>query len=126
MARSTGEGFAPVSEQSIQSRIMLALGRGASRVFRNNIGVAKFPNGSTVRYGVANPGGSDLIGWTSIEITSDMVGNKIAVFTAIEVKDTKGRPSEEQLNFIKCVLSAGGRAGIARSVEDATHICYTP
>ena len=111
-----------MSEIGIQSSIMLALGRGMSRIFRNNCGVARFPNGSTVRYGVANPGGSDLIGWTSITVTPEMVGQTVAVFVAVKVKDAKGRASAEQVNFINAVRRAGGRAGIARSVDEAEAI----
>jgi hypothetical protein len=98
---------------------MLALGRGLSRLFRNNCGLAKFPNGSTVKYGVCNPGGSDLIGWTSVVVTPEMVGRNVAVFTAIEVKDVRGRASDPQKNFIKVVREAGGFAGIAKSVAEA-------
>lgn len=68
------------------------------------------------------PGGSDQIGWTTIEITPEMVGSRIAVFTAIECKRQDGRASEEQVHFIQTVSSAGGFAGIARSPEEALGI----
>ena len=57
-------------------------------LFRNNCGTALAPDGSgrRIKYGVANPGGADLIGWESIEITPEMVGSKVAVFAAIECK----------------------------------------
>lgn len=40
----------------------------------------------------------------------------------IEVKNLTGKPTPEQLNFIKIMQSYGHRAGIARSVEDALKI----
>lgn len=49
----------------------------------------------------------DLTGWTSIEITSDMVGKKIAVFTAYELKAT-GRLTKKQSAFRKVLESMGG------------------
>ena len=90
---------------------------------RNNIGQYFDPKTNRpIRYGVCNPGGSDLIGWTPVAITPDMVGQTVAVFTAVEVKNATGRPSEAQLNFIAQVLKAGGFAGIARSPGDAVAI----
>ncbi len=67
-------------------------------------------------------GSSDLIGWTEVVITPDMVGRKVAIFTAVEVKSARGRATEEQLNFIRRVQDAAGIAGIARSSEDAVDI----
>lgn len=40
----------------------------------------------------------------------------------IEVKTEKGRPTNEQKQFIKSMQSHGVRAGIARSVSDAREI----
>ena len=113
-----------MSEQAIQSAIMLAIGRGLSRVFRNNIGTAFHKDGSAVKYGICNPGGSDLIGWKSVEITPDMVGKTVAVFLAIECKNTKKRvqPGSDQEKFINMVRKAGGLAGDARSVDEARAI----
>ena len=67
-------------------------------------------------------GSADLIGWRTITITPDMVGQQVAVFTSIEVKTPTGRVRPEQQQWLKAVQAAGGVAGIARSVEDAQAI----
>jgi hypothetical protein len=74
-----------------------------------------------VRYGL-QPGSSDLIGWRTVTITPEMVGQQVAVFTSIEVKTPTGRVKPEQQQWLDAVLSAGGIAGVARSVEDALRI----
>jgi hypothetical protein len=107
---------------SLMTKIMLACGVGKSRIFRNNQGLASYPDGSKVRYGIANPGGADCLGWVSIIVTPEMVGNKVAIFTAVEVKEGSGRANRDQKTFIKAVLDAGGRGGVARSVEEALKI----
>lgn len=107
-------------EHAIQNEIRLELGNGDCRLFRNNTGCLRNAHGRTVCFGLAK-GSSDLIGWKTKEITADMVGQKVAIFTAVEVKD-KGRPTKEQKAFISCVKDAGGFAGIARSVGDAEKI----
>lgn len=113
---TTGTKRDKSNEALIQQRIRLTLGHGHSRIFRNNVGALKDQKGRLVRYGLQK-GSSDLIGWTTKEIN----GQRVAVFTAIEVKD-KGRPTPEQLNFIAQVKAAGGIAGIARSSEEALEI----
>lgn len=112
-----------MSEAAIQQQIRLALSRAGAVMHRNNIGAYFDPKtGRMIQYGVCNPGGSDLIGWTPVVITPDMVGKTLAVFTACEVKAPNGRPTEHQLNFIAQVLRAGGFAGIARSPQDALQL----
>jgi hypothetical protein len=110
------------NEQLVQNSIRAALGRGPVRLFRNNTGALKDESGRLVRFGLA-PGSSDLIGWRTVEVTEDMVGSSIAVFTAIEVKD-RGRPTPQQLNFLEAVTNAGGIAGVARSIEEAHRILF--
>lgn len=107
-----------MSESGEQSRIMLALGsRPGIRIFRNNVGVAKFPNGSVVRYGLA-VGSADLIGWRTVTITQDMVGQQVAQFLSVECKAPKGKATEAQDAWFFAVKKAGGIALVARSVED--------
>ena len=75
-----------------------------------------------MQFGVGSPGGSDLIGYRRVRVTEEMVGQEIAQFAAVEVKTPKGRVKAEQQQFINHVLSAGGVAGIARSVDEAQNI----
>lgn len=111
-----------MTENNIQQQIRLTVSATGSKMFRNNQGAFKDSNGRWVKFGIANPGGSDLIGWTPIAITPDMVGRKIAIFTAIEVKGPKTRTTPDQVNFIERIRADGGIAGVARSPADATVI----
>jgi len=105
------------SEQHIQQHIRLACGTGATRLFRNNTGVLRDANGRPVSFGLCK-GSADLIGWTTRTITADMVGQQVAVFTSIEVKAPTGRLTPEQRQWLAAVETAGGIAGVARSVAD--------
>ena len=108
-----------MSEAKAQQEIRLAAASAGTVLFRNNVGSYKDPqSGRWIQYGVCNPGGSDLIGWTPVTITPDMVGRTVAVFTACEVKSQRGTASAAQINFIDAVTKAGGFAGVARSVAD--------
>lgn len=107
-----------MSETNTMREIMLALSPDGARVFRNNVGVAVYPDGSRVKYGLCN-GSSDIIGFVPVTVTPDMVGQRVAIFLAVEVKDPKGRSTEEQEAFIRMVKMRGGIAGVARSVADA-------
>ena len=110
------------NEAYVQNKIRLAVGSGDVRLFRNNTGALLDLQGRLVKFGLCK-GSSDLIGFRSITITPDMVGQKIAVFSAIEVKD-KGKATVEQKNFINIINNAGGYAGVAKNVNDAKKILY--
>ena len=100
------------NEAYVQNKIRLAVGSGDVRLFRNNTGALLDMQGRLVKFGLCK-GSSDLIGFRSITITPDMVGQKIAVFSAIEVKD-KGKVTVDQKNFINIINNAGGYAGVAK------------
>ncbi len=112
-----------MSEQAIQQRIRLDLGRGDVRLWRNNTGCLKDNRGQLVRFGLA-PGSSDLIGLRRVTVRPEDVGRELAVFVAIEVKDARGRASPDQDRFIEVVRDLGGLAGVARSVDDARSIVH--
>jgi hypothetical protein len=107
-----------VTEQQIQQEIRIACGTGNTRLFRNNTGTLRDQNGRPVSFGLAR-GSADLIGWRTVTITPDMVGQQVAVFTSIEVKTATGRLRPEQQQWLDAVQAAGGIAGVARSVSDA-------
>jgi hypothetical protein len=117
MAEVSGAG----SEQSIQQHIRLTCSTGATRLFRNNTGTLRDQHGRPVSFGLAR-GSADLIGWRTVTITPEMVGQQVAVFTSIEVKTPTGRVKPEQQQWLDAVQAAGGIAGVARSVEDALRI----
>ena len=108
------------SETDLQQRIRLALGtRPDLRLFRNNTGTLPDPRtGRPVQFGLAR-GSADLIGYRTVTITPDMVGQRVAIFTSLEVKTPTGRIRPEQVNWQRAVSSAGGIAAIVRSVDDA-------
>lgn len=125
-----------MTEHEVQQRILLACGRGAVRLFRNNVGTGWAGQSTRVTAGnlraVASQlqpgdvvvrqgrplhaglcvGSSDLVGWRTTE-------SGVAQFVAVEVKGARGRASAEQEGFIKAVQAAGGCAAICRSVADA-------
>ena len=110
------------NEAYVQNKIRLAVGSGSVRLFRNNTGALLDMQGRLVKFGLCK-GSSDLIGFKSVTITPDMVGQKVAVFSAIEVKD-KGKATVDQKHFINIINEAGGYAGVAKSVDDAKKILY--
>ena len=137
-------------EHPIQQRILLRCGNGDSRLWRNNVGtgwtgqatrvtagnfraVAQglrpgdvvIRNGRPLHAGLC-VGSSDLIGYRSEIITSEHVGQRLAIFAAVEVKGPKGRPTPEQTQFLAHITTAGGRGGIARSEEEALSILEAP
>ena len=128
-------------EKNIQNLIRIALSSAGTLIFRNNVGtgwVGKMERGAgrpvfvgpqDVIVRNARPldaglcvGSSDLIGGTPVNITSDMVGQTLMVFTAVECKTATGRVSPAQTAFIAAVVRAGGRAGGARSAAEAVAI----
>jgi len=122
-----------MSEHKIQNEIRNAL-CGAGLFWRVNVGQAwtgdvhRLPNGDIL---IKNPrpfstglppGFSDLFGLTPITITHEMVGKRIGIFTAIEIKSAKGKPSDRQKSFLSAIRNQGGRSGVARSIQDARRV----
>ena len=108
------------SEATIQSEIMLALSEAGCVVWRVEtagawVGLVAHKEAASVTLVKARmiqaglcKGGADIIG-----IAPD------GRFIGIEVKASRGRATQEQLNFIAQVRNAGGIAGIARSPAEA-------
>lgn len=123
-----------MNETDLQRKIQAALSDSDTRLWRNTIGqawvgnVTHCTNGDVLirnpkrlAFGLA-PGSSDLVGLRSVTITQDMVGMRLAVFCAVEVKSERGTVTAEQQAFIDMVNGLGGLAGVARSIEDARQI----
>jgi hypothetical protein len=109
-----------MSERRVIAEILLACSRGASRLFRINAG--RGWTGRVVRHTkdeitLADPrpfhgapkGFPDIIGWTTIEITADMVGQRVAVAVALEAKSAGGRATPEQRSAAEAVAVLSDR-----------------
>jgi len=123
-----------MTESELQALILRAAGsKPHVRVFRNQVGegyvgkAMRDPEGvflsdaRHVRMGLF-PGSGDLIGWRTLTITPDMVGQSIAQFLSIEVKTPTGKVRPDQRNWLDQINAAGGLAIIARSVTDTDNL----
>lgn len=130
-----------MSEHRIQNEIRNDLAGNECMTFRANVGtgwtsnkrplVAKKPMpvllqpGDVVlcqarRFDTGLPDGfSDLFGLVTRTITPEMVGQKVALFFAGEVKDIDAKAKKHQNAFLEAVKRMGGLAGVWRSRADA-------
>lgn len=121
--RHAAEGL---SEAGVQSRIRLEATVKKCRLWRNNIGATITPDGSFVRYGLANDSAAinsriksaDLIGIRPVTITGAHVGMIIGQFLSREVKASRWRYTgtareQAQLRWAELILALGGDAGFA-------------
>lgn len=106
-------------ETSLLSAILKRVGyMPLVRLFRNNVGTLRDARGGYVTYGLC-VGSSDLIGYKTVTITQEMVGQQIAQFVAIEGKTPKGQQTDRQALFLEQCKAAGAVAVCVRSVEEA-------
>ncbi len=121
------------SEKKIQTDITLELNSENVRLWRNDTGTAYrgrisrhkdcilIGEPKLISYGLCK-GSSDLIGFQSKIITPEMVGQRVAIFLAVECKNEDGKATDEQIRFIDMVNAKGGKACIARSVYEAMEV----
>lgn len=116
----------PLKEASVLKSILIYSPLMNCTLFRNNVGMFSIDTKGKKRFvktGLCK-GSSDLIGYTSRMITKEMVGQRIAVFTAIETKKEEWKETKKfdehekrQDEFLKEVREKGGIAGFANSIE---------
>lgn len=103
-------------EAPVVKKVMLKASKLGSRLLRNNRGLFKTLDGRRkIRAGLEAEGASDLIGIHTVTITPDMVGDKVGIFMAVEVKKPSWvKPSSQteiqQQTFINQVNKRGGIA----------------
>lgn len=107
-----------MTESALSDRVRLLAPRLGARLFRNQVGLYKLADGRTLRSGLG-VGSPDLVGWRVIEITPEMVGQHVAVFTGLELKVGRRQPTVEQQAWLAAIREAGGIAGVVRSEEEA-------
>ena len=120
-------------ESTVQQELQIEAKTYDCNLMRNNCGMLKTEDGRVVRFGLGNVSkqhqdkiaSSDLIGFTRLLITPEMVGHVVAVFTAVECKEEKWNHDKKlnkretaQLNFINWIQMNGGFAGFASHVDN--------
>jgi len=119
------------TEKDLLNEVQLAASQSRRCVlFRNNTGVGwvgtvaarsaneiKLQNFRPLHAGLCK-GSSDLIGWTEVAITPQMVGRTVAVFTAFEAKTGRQQLREHQAHFLQRLREAGGIGAEVRTAED--------
>ena len=121
-----------MKEGNVAREILVAASEAGARLFLNPRGqgwvgrVKSFVGGflvlvgaRKVTFGVGPDGAGDAIGWCSVVVTREMVGQRIAVFCSLEFKTQAGTIRKGQKEWAAAVTQAGGRAGIVRSVPEA-------
>lgn len=99
------------SEHQIQSAILVAVSRHHCNIFRSNVGKVKTADGRWFDTGLPK-GHPDLYGfkWSNGKVFY------------LEIKNAKGRPRADQVQFHKMLTKRRIIHGIARSVDDALKI----
>jgi hypothetical protein len=128
-----------VTEHRIQNEIRNALA-GECLLFRANVGrawtgndvyqakrahpIALQPGDVVIRQARPfdtglPPGFGDLFGLAPRIITAAMVGQKVGVYLAADVKSATGKLTDKQAAYLRAVNDNGGCADVWRSVADA-------
>lgn len=107
-----------LAESNVTKIILKAGAYLGFTMLRNNTGLFLTLDGARRTQAGLGKGTSDLIGWREVQITPDMVGKKVAVFTAFEIKTEKGTVRPEQQKFVDLVNRCGGYGRILRRESD--------
>ena len=107
-------------ETNLQNAALAAVGiRSDVLIWRQQSGVFRSMTDPSRIVRVGTVGMSDALAVVEVEVTPEMVGKRVAVFTSCETKTATGGIREEQRNWQRFVNEAGGVAVIVRSLEDA-------
>lgn len=108
-------------ESAVNDAIIKAARLKGSTLYRNRRGMVRLPMGGMFPYGLGPNGFPDNVGYTTRVITPDMVGQRVAIFTAIEAK-VDGPADPHQQECIERIRADGGIAGTAHNGEEAMEI----
>ena len=109
------------SEAAVTSRVRMEAAAKGYTLWRNNVGALLDQRGIPVRFGLANDSkqmnerikSADWIGWRKVVVTPDMVGQTLAVFASVEMKEAGWRYSgagreAAQMTWAQLVAASGG------------------
>ncbi len=103
--------------------ILLECGKHNMRLFKNIRGMFYTKDGREIKAGLMADHSGDLVGWTKIVITPDMVGRSVAIYTEIEAKNSKWKKpknqhEKDQAERMEKIKTFGGIAAILNSEKN--------
>lgn len=108
----------PQPEGAVNKVIIQTAREFGSKLWRNRRGMLPLPNGGMLPFGLGPAGFPDDCGYTPIVITPEMVGRKVAVFTAFEAKTDEGVLASHQEAVLNELRDDGCIVGVATCGED--------
>ena len=116
-------------EKKLENDLRLAVSKKRHRLFRCNSGMAwagRILSKTKKTLTLINPrpfrghpeGTPDLAGWAEIEITPEMVGRRLAVFCAIELKTGRVPLTKKQRQALDAISKAGGISGVVKTADE--------
>jgi hypothetical protein len=116
-----------MSEKTLFNHFSLLFTKLQGRLFRNNTGQAwqgetfRLKNGDLliknprpVHFGLTK-GSGDAIGFYPLKINHSHLGKTLPIFTSLEFKTPKGKPTAEQINWHKTIISNNGISMIVKT-----------
>lgn len=125
-----------IDESSLGQAIQIEAPFHHCQLLRNNSGSFENAQGQWIRFGLGNISkkhgdrikSSDYIGFRTVQVTSQMVGQTLAVIVAVETKapgwkrNFKDARENAQDAFLTWIKAAGGLSGFATSIADFRRI----
>lgn len=107
------------AETTLADKLQTMAPKLGAKLWRNTVGMTQNKHGQWITYGLAK-NSSDLVGYVQKTITAEMVGTKVAVFLAVELKKpgrdtTQKDRRRRQKAWLADIVAAGGIAEIVRS-----------
>lgn len=126
----------PGNESEVGQTLQIEAPFHRCQLLRNNSGAFPDAQGRFVRYGLGNISkkhndrikSSDYIGFRTVTVTPEMVGQHLAVIVAVETKapgwkrNLKDTHENAQDAFLCWVRAAGGFSGFASSIAEFRRI----
>lgn len=113
------------SEKKVTNEVLLHISEHMPelRLLRNHVGMIEDKNGKRHKFGLGT-GSADFVGIKTVTITPDMVGQKLGVAIALEMKKEKGgKESEAQKRWGAAVRRRGGLYAVVSCIDDLKNLC---
>jgi len=111
-----------MNEKNRQAKCRMEASRNRMFLWTNTRGKFQTKDNRWIKYGIGPNGASDEIGFLEVEITQEMVGHKLPILSAIEMKIPGKDAVDNQQDFLDNMDRHNAVTGVAREPEDIPKI----